>query len=214
MSDDTGFALGTAIRQAATMEVRQYAAIADWVRRRTDASANATSLPYAAIAAPMIWLFVIGSTAEVVVVHVLLEPLPVLRWVALVLGLWCLLWMVGFLAAYRVRPHLLGPSSLRVRAAAGVDLEVPLAHVEDFSVRERDLASSSRLTSVVEDENGRWCGVGVSGRTNLQLRLRAPVRIDDPRLGRTGSIEVDAIGLWVDDPRATRQLLAAATSRE
>jgi len=207
---DSGSTWAKALRDASRTETRQYAALLDWVRRRQDVPADAVALSYAAIAAPMLWLFVFGSVVELVVLHVLLEPLPVVRWVVFALSAWGLVFMLGFLAAYRTRPHVLTASSLRVRAGAALDIEVPLDRVVRAETRERDLTSSVRLVSVVDDDPGRWCGVGVSGRTNLQLHLTPPVRLPDPRLGHVGDVEIDVLGLWVDDPRAVRGALDRA----
>lgn len=203
----------TTLRNLTRIERDQYVALGAWARRRTQVPAGSTPIPYASLAAPVIWIFVVVSAVEVVVVHVLLHPWPVPRWIAFALGAWGLIWMVGFLAAYRTRPHSVDADELRVRAGAAAEVRVPAGLVGQVVVKERDLPSSSRLTSLETDDDGTWCGVGVSGRTNVQVGLREPLVIAHPGLTGTGDVEITSLGLWADDPREARRRIVELLPR-
>lgn len=202
------------IRALAQLESRQYRDIWWWVRRRCDVPTQATAVPYAQLAAPVIWIFVVVSAIEVVVVHILLHPWPIVRWIAFVAGVWSLIWMIGMLASYRVRPHWLDETELRIRCGAVAEISVPLAMIAGVSLQERDLGSSTRVSQLDTDDSGTWCGIGVSGRTNVQLRLTQPVTIHRPGLFATGTVSVDSVGCWVDEPRAVHTLLTKRSSHQ
>jgi hypothetical protein len=107
----------------------------------------------------MMWLWIFGSTVEVVVVEVVLRHIDqpwaaAVRVPLLVLGIWGVAWMLGMLASLRVRPHLLTDTELRARSGARTWLVVPLAAVESTrSVSTSCLVLSDRFTSMT---TWRW----------------------------------------------------------
>lgn len=213
--------VGTAglVRRLAAAEVAGYRSIGRWLRRRPAVPADHEPVGYSQIVGPMLWLFVFGSAVEVPVVHVLLHRWPAVQWPVTVVGVWSLVWMVGLLAALRTHPHLLGPSHLRVRAGATVDVAVPYDAVAAVVTTERELPDSMKTVWAEVDPapseqggtgpggNGVWYAVGVSGRTNVQLRLARPLPVPGPGLRADGDVEATTIGLWADDPRALRRAL-------
>ncbi|MDT9593672.1 hypothetical protein RDV89_11380 [Nocardioides zeae] len=199
----------TVVRRLLRLEAAGYASIGRWVRRRPDVPEGSEAVGYSQVSGPMMWLFVIGSAVEVVVVHVLLHRWPWVQWPVAVLGVWSLLWMVGLLAGVRTHPHLLTPSALRVRSGPTVEVEVPYARIAEVVGRERELSSSVRVGEVADD----WYAIGVSGSTNVQVVLTEPMELPAPGLTGEGTVVVGTIGLWADDPRAlTRTLRERAPS--
>ena len=181
----------------ALMELRLYAAILPWLLRRKDVPAGAEPWPYAALAAPVLWLWIFGSATEVVVLHLII-PWETVRLVADVISIWGLIWMVGLLAAYRSRPHLLLSDELRVRNGVQHDIRVPTASIRSAVAREVELPSSMRSLDIAGDGDARHVSVGVSGRTNVALTLHPGTEL------RTagGTVPAATLGLWVDEPRA------------
>jgi hypothetical protein len=124
--------------------------------------------------------------------------LTFLRIPFLVLGVWGLVWMLGLMASYRMRPHLLTDTELHVRNMARTRVVVPLDSVTQVRVADVD-ESSIRSVRVVDDA----LLVLVSGRTNLQLTLAEGTTISSP----VGEIAPATVGLWVDEPREVAAML-------
>ena len=197
----------------AVLEVRLYVALVRWCLRRRDVPADAQPWSYAALVAPVLWLWIFGSATELVVFHLII-PWETVRLVVDVISAWGLIWMMGTLAAYRIRPHLLLPDALRVRNSVYHDVCVPTAAIVSAGVREVDLSSSMRSLQVVSNPDGACeVSVGVSGRTNVVLDLRPATPLQTAK----GTVAVDSVRLWVDDPRSfvaqvKERLSPAATS--
>ncbi|GAB3069742.1 hypothetical protein [Nocardioides zeae] len=192
------------VRRLLASEAGGYRSIARWARRRPDVPTGAEPVGYSQISGPMMWLFVIGSAVEVVVVHVLLHRWPWVQWPVLVLGVWGLVFMLGLLAGVRTHPHLLTAHALRVRSGPVLDLGIPYAAIASVSTAERPLESSAQVVGTDAPSDGgpgTWLGVAVSGGTNVQLRLVRPLTVPHPGLRGTGDLEVVEVGLWADEPR-------------
>jgi hypothetical protein len=181
------------VREALAHERALYGQLGRWIARRPDVPAGATPVPYARLATPVVWLFVFGSVAEVVALDLLLSRwLTFLRIPFLVLGVWGVVWMLGLMAAYRMRPHLLTDDALQVRHLATTDVVVPVGAIAHVQVADRDV-SGIRSVRLVEDR----LLVLVSGRTNLQLTLAEGTALSTP----LGEVCPRVVGLWVDEPR-------------
>jgi hypothetical protein len=179
------------------LEARLYVALLRWCLRRKDVPATAEPWPYAALAAPVLWLWIFGSATEVVVLHLII-PWETVRIVVDIISIWGLLWMLGTLAAYRIRPHLLLPDELRIRNSVYHDISVPTSAIASGAVREVDLPSSMRALQIAADDEACHVSVGVSGRTNVGLTLRPGTPLETAK----GTVATDTVRLWVDDPRS------------
>ena len=177
-------------------ELRLYAVIVPWLLRRRDVPAAGQAWPYAALVAPVLWLWVFGSATEVVVFHLII-PWETVRLVVDVIGVWGLVWMVGLLASYRVKPHVLLPDRLIVRNGVQHDIAVQTADIVSAVAREVELPSAMRSLHVLADGDAQHVSVGVSGRTNVVLTLRPGT----PLRTASGVVAAATLGLWVDEPR-------------
>ena len=181
----------------ALLELRLYAALLRWLLRRRDVPPTAQPWPYAALSAPVMWLWIFGSAAETVVFHLII-PWEAVRLAVDVVSVWGLIWMVGTLAAYRIRPHLLMPDELHVRNSVNHDVRVPTAAVVSAAAREIELPSAMRSLQVDESDGACQVSIGVSGRTNVVLALQPGTALRTAK----GDVAADTVRLWVDDPRA------------
>ena len=184
--------------EALLLELALYRSLARWVTRRPDIPAGATSIGYAQLVGPVLWLWIFGSTVEVVVVEVVLQNIEAgwaeaIRLPLLVVGIWGVLWMIGMLAAYRVRPHLLIDDHMRIRNGARTWVDVPLDSVASMRTTEHELPG---ITKALHHKD-RLLLIGVSSRTNIELTLTGPIVLSTYKGGMT----TDTVGLWVDDPR-------------
>lgn len=179
------------------LEIRLYAALLRWCVRRKDVPATAEPWPYAALVAPLLWLWIFGSATEVVVFHFVI-PWDTVRVVVDIISIWGLIWMLGTLAAYRIRPHLLLPTELRIRNSVYHDISIPTKTIVSAAAREVELPSSMRSLQVSNDGGACQVSLGVSGRTNVVLTLQPAT----PLRTAKGTIATDSVGLWVDDSRS------------
>ena len=197
--------------EALLLELALYRSLARWIARRPDVPAGATPIGYNRLVGPMLWLWIFGSATEVVVLEVVLRHVEsswaeALRLPLLAIGVWGVLWMLGMLASYRVRPHLLTDDRLRIRNSARTWVDLPLDAVAATRTIEHELPGVIRA---VHHEDGLLL-VGVSSRTNLELVLTRPTDLHTSK----GTMTADRVGLWVDEPHATaRQLTRLVATR-
>jgi len=184
--------------EAVLLELALYRSLARWIAHRPDVAPGATPIGYAQLVGPMLWLWIFGSATEVVVVEVVLQHIEV-RWAEairlplLVIGIWGVLWMLGMLAAYRVRPHLLTSDRLRIRNGARTWVELPLDAMATTHTTEHELPG---VIKAVHHKDGLLL-IGVSSRTNLELTLTGRTALRTSK----GEMTADKVGLWVDEPR-------------
>lgn len=192
------------LRGALLFELALYRSLARWAVRRPDVPDGATSIGYSRLVTPMLWLWIFGSALEVVAVEVVLRHIDQpwagqLRLPLLALGIWGVAWMVGMLASYRVRPHLLTADGLTIRSGARTWVTVPLDALDSTRLVEHETPGLLRSLHV----DGTLVLVDVSSRTNLELVLTGPTALP----GSAGELTADRVALWVDDPREVAALL-------
>lgn len=196
--------IGPQVREALATEGALYRQLGRWITRRPDVPDGATAVPYARLSVPVIWLFIFGSAVELVAFDLILSRwLTFLRIPFLVLGAWGLVWMLGLLASYRMRPHLVTDTALHVRNMARTEVVVPLEAIERVTTGEVDVPGIRSLRHV----DDRLL-VLVSGRTNLQLTLVGGTTITSS----LGELTPASVGLWVDEPREVAGLLRSRTT--
>ena len=196
-------------REALLLELALYRSLVRWVTRRPDVPPGATPIGYSQLVAPMMWLWIFGSTLEVIAVEVVLRHIDqpwaeAIRVPMLVLGIWGVLWMLGMQASNRVRPHLLTDSELRVRSGARTWLTVPLGSLSSTRPAEHELPGVIRTLHV----DGPLVLVGTGSRTNLELVLTGPTTLSSS----SGDVTVSRVGIWVDEPRAVAAQLRQSGS--
>ena len=195
------------VRRGVVFELAQYRALWRWVSRRPDVPSDAVAFAYIGAVALLLWVIIVVSAIELVVLHLLL-PWETVRIIADVLSLWGLLWMLGFMASFRVYPHLVGDSGLRVRHGAGTDLTIPWDAIATIGVRERS-RDKSRTLQLYPDEHGTVLNVVIASRTNLDLTLGHPLALSLPN----GVESVTKLRLYADDARGlVRRVRAHHTS--
>ena len=189
---------------ALKLEVTLYLALGRWIARRRDVPPGSVPIGYSQLVAPMLMLWIFGSAVEVVVLDVLLSRWwTPLRIPLLVVGVWGLVWMLGMLAAYRVRPHLLGEHVLQVRDGIHARVDVPLEAIAGVRTVDHELPGLLKSVHVEGEEPDAILLIGVGSRTNLELVLTGPTVLETPH----GPTTVTRVGLWVDEPREVAEVL-------
>ncbi len=187
------------MRKAAAMEAAMWRSMAIWLSRRP-VRQDGEPFAYLGVVKPILGVIFGLSVVEVPVLDLIVRnvvPWEPARWIALVLSIWGLLWMVGLYASLKIHPHLVGDAGIRVRNGATVDFLVPWADVE--SVRKSYRSTPSGKAVQVED--GVLCIV-VGSQTAVDVRLRRPATF---RLPAGESEPVREVRLYADDPDALVQ---------
>lgn len=201
----------SAWRRAANFERGIYPSLVRWVGRRPDVGPPGTvAVPYVGIVRTTIWLWIGASALEMAVVHVIV-PWPWVRWSLLVLSLWGLVWMIGYLASLIVHPHVVEPSVVRVRNGHTIEVAVPVDAIEAVTTTTRSTHESRVVQLDAADDQHLL--IAVSNQVNIHLVLSAPVRADLPG----GRYTFTRLSFWADDPSAAmrrlRELLAGDAGR-
>ena len=180
-------------RTALTYERGVWLSLYRWVFRRPDPAGPGARFGYSAMTTPVMFAFIGVSIVEIPILHFLL-PWRTVQIIAFVLSFWGLLWMVGFLGAIRVHPHVVSAAGIRVRSGFTVDVFLPWSAVAEVRTRNRPLEKSKGL-QFEDTETGLVGKVAVLGQTNIELVLTGPTEVDLPRGPLT------ALHFWADDPK-------------
>jgi hypothetical protein len=183
------------VRRGVGFELALYRSLVRWIVRRPDIPSGAVAFTHIGAVAALLWAFIFVSAIELFVLHLLL-PWETIRIIADVLSLWGLVWMLGMLASFKVYPHLVSESGLRVRRGVSVDLTVPWDAIAAIEVRERG-RDKSRALQLDRDEQSTVLNVVVASRTNVDLTLRRPLPVPLPN----GEESITELRLYTDDPR-------------
>lgn len=181
---------------AVLFEVTMYRNLLRWIFRHPSIGPGDEPIGYAQAVTPVMGLWIFASAAEMPLAHVLL-PWRAAQIASIVLGLWTLVWMFGALAGLRTHPHLMSATELRVRNGALVDVRLPWRVIASVTTKDVDLPTTLRSVQPLDTEAGIDLRVGVSGRVNIQVRLREPFTVAT----RKGELTVTQVSFWVDEPR-------------
>jgi hypothetical protein len=191
------------LQRAAAAEAAMWRNLLAWaLRRPVPMGEGDVPFAYHGVVKPILGVFIGLSAVEIPIFDLIVRkvvPWAPARWIMLVLGVWGLLWMIGFGAGLQRHPHLVGDAGIRVRLGNGVDFTIPWADVAAVGKRYRSLPSSKS----VQVEDGA-VHVVVGGHTSVDIRLHRPIAF-------RGATEVR---LCADDPdgfvRAARRLVPGA----
>lgn len=191
---------GVLLRRAAAAEATMWRSLWLWARRRhRHLAPGEETFAYAGVAKPILGVFIGLSVVELPIFDLIVRhvvPWRPARWIVLTLGVWGLLWMIGFLASMTVHPHRTDGAGIRVRLSARIDVLVPWEDVEAVRKSYRSLPSS-RSVQVEEEGERRVLSVVVASQTSVDVRLRRPTTFDLP----AGPSEpVDEVRFYTDDP--------------
>lgn len=185
------------LRRLVMGELRIWLSIWRFLTRRPRVPAGATAFRYTEPILTVLIIFVVLSAVELFVVDLIVHQWPVVRAIALIVGVWGLTYMIGMLLGFVTRPHAVGPDGIRVRNGPALDLDLRWSDIESVAI-----AKHSRHDGRSVDFGAD--GVANIGRdTNLEVVLERPIvaRVDfEPR-------EFRVVRFHADDPRG---LLAVA----
>ena len=195
--------------RATNFEKGIYVNLWRWIRRQPDDGPPGSShFSYVEIVRTTIWVWIGASALEMVAVHFIV-PWPWVRWPLLIVSVWGLIWMFGFLAGQIVYPHLIEPDRLRVRNGHTIDAVVPISAIASVAQSTRSRPSSKTLTLAEEDPLHLY--IAVSGQVNIHVSLTEPISLHLPR----GRYTVTTLSFWADEPGSmVKRLRSAIESAE
>jgi hypothetical protein len=207
------------LRRGVGYELALWRSLYRWIVLRRPAGVGPGDDPfsYAGVVMPIFGVFIGLSAIEVPVLDLILRntvPWDRVRHIALGLGIWGLLWMIGLLASLRVHPHVVGPAGIRVRNAHSVDITLPWSAVAEIRHRYRSLPSS-RAVQLEPTDAGLVVNVSTGSQTSVDVILREPTSLPLPK----GPTEpANELRFYADDPnalvaRVRERLAAPATER-
>lgn len=186
--------VGKFVWRAVILEITIWVTLYRWLMRRpVGAGADTHAFSYASAMTPMVLIFILINAIEIPALHLLI-PWPSVQLAFLVLGIWSLLWMVGYLAILKTRPHLVGPMGMRIRYGHDVDFTIPWAAIAGLH-GELKFPEGSRRLRLRESECGTVLDVVVANQTNICVKLREPMELELPK----GLAIVSEVHFYVDD---------------
>lgn len=191
--------------RASRFERGIYANLVRWIRRRPEHGPAGTLVaPYVEIVRMTIMIWIGASAVEMVIVHLVI-PWAWVRWPLLIVSLWGLIWMLGYLAGLIVYPHLVEPTRLRVRCGHTIDVTVPIEMIENVRTH-TESRPTSRTVQLVDDD--QRLVIAMSSQANVHVTLAGPLTADLP----AGRYTFSRLSFWADDPAAVvrhlRELVA------
>ncbi|WP_117208982.1 hypothetical protein [Allorhizocola rhizosphaerae] len=185
------------IRRAVLFELRLWRSLYRWIARRpVTREPGAVAFSNSSAIMPAIIGFIVVSIIEIPILHLLL-PWRTVQIISFVVGAQAVLWMIGYLAAVRIHPHIVGASGLQVRNSTSVDFTIPWESVSAIQTRMRSLTKNRTVVA-----EGDVLHIAVSSQTNVDVILKQPIVFRD--------LQVSEVRLYADDPRA---LAAAARAK-
>ena len=193
--------VGGFAKRALLLELSIYASIGRFIARRPAIQRGAAGFSYHKPVLTVLIIFIVLSAVEIPIVDLIVHRWPVVRVLFLILGIWGVTWMLGFLCAYLMKPHTVGPDGIRVRQG----LEIDLAFTWD------DIASVARNKRVDEPKSPKFDETDASrilvfrmqDETDIEIELERTTVVRLPGGGAKGGEQaITGLRIWVDDPRA------------
>jgi hypothetical protein len=169
------------------------------VRRYRDIPLGAVAVPYHDRFTVVLWALCCLGALELAVVHVLTAGMPVLRWALFAIGVYGLVWCLGFGLGLRQNPHLVIDDELVLRLGHLHTVRVPLGSLRS-ATRSVDPAHRRNLSV-----DGDRLALSFMGETNVELRFSPGAPVD----AADRVHPVAQVAFFADDPRGAARLLAA-----
>jgi hypothetical protein len=130
---------GYLARRAIMMEIRGYQSIYRFLFRRPKVPAGHVEFSYYRPVLAILIVFIAVSAVEVVAVDVIVRRWANIRIPLLILSLWGLIYMLGFLFGMLTRPHAIGPAGIRARYGSEIDIPLLWDEIESVTPRKHTL---------------------------------------------------------------------------
>jgi hypothetical protein len=165
-----------------------FESIALLVRGRGDVPAGATVIPGGAAQRTFLVVMMVLGLVEIVLVD-LIVPWTWLRVVMLVLGVYSVVWLFGFYAGLRTRPHYVDDDRLVLRVGHLASVSVDVDSIRAVRRETHDKYTGAKYKGIVSVSGDVVAMQGMSGTTvTVVLEPGSPVRVS--RRGTVPAAEV------------------------
>jgi hypothetical protein len=183
--------------RALMLELRGYQSIYRFLFRRPKVPAGAVGFSYYGPILAILIVFVVLSAVELVVVDLIVRRWDHVRIPVLIVGVWGLIYMLGFLFGMLTRPHAVGPAGIRARY--GPEIDIPLSWDEIDSVTSRRRTIQNKQPKITLDQDGEaTLHLRMQNETNIEVQLKAPTEVRLP----AGPETISKVTLYADDSKA------------
>lgn len=189
------------LARALRMELRIYSSIGRAIARRPAIDAGGAGFSYHRPVLTILIIFIVLSALEIPILDLIVHRWPVVRIIVLVIGIWGLTWMIGLLCAYYMRPHVVGPTGIRVREGLETDIFLSWDDIASVArIRQIDPPKSPRFAEI---DGQRSLSLRMQDEVNIEIRLERPLTLALPgRPPKGGAQSAEIVRIWTDDPAA------------
>jgi hypothetical protein len=189
---------GALLARVVMLELRIYANIGRAIARRPAIPKGASGFGYHRPVLTVLLIFIGLSAIEIPIIDLIVHRWPVVRIAFLILGIWGLTWMIGFLCSFFMKPHTVGPDGIQVRE--GLEIDIPLSWDDIASVERSHRVDEPKSPRFTDTNGGRMLSIRMQDETNVELTLERPTLVRLPgHAPKGGTQEVTAVRLWTDD---------------
>jgi hypothetical protein len=193
--------IGGFAKRALLLELSIYASIGRFIARRPAIPRGAAGFSYHKPVLTVLIIFIVLSAVEIPIVDLIVHRWPIVRVAFLILGIWGVTWMIGFLCAYLMRPHTVGPDGIRVRQ--GLETDIALSWDDIASVARNKRIDEPKSPRIEEADASRTLVFRIQDETVIEIELERPTVVRLPGGGAKGGDQtITGLRIWVDDPRA------------
>ena len=188
-------------KRALLLELSIYASIGRFIARRPAIPRGAAGFSYHKPVLTVLIIFIVLSAVEVPIVDLIVHRWPVVRVAFLILGVWGVTWMFGFLCAYLMKPHTVGPDGIRIRQ--GLEIDLAFSWDDIASVARNKRVDEPKSPRFEETDASRTLVFRMQDETDIEIELERPTVVRLPGGGAKGGEQtITGLRIWVDDPRA------------
>jgi hypothetical protein len=193
--------IGGFAKRALMLELSIYASIGRFIARRPAIPREAAGFSYHKPVLTVLIIFIVLSAVEIPIVDLIVHRWPVVRISFLILGIWGVTWMFGFLCAYLMKPHTVGPDGIRVRQ--GLETDLGFSWDDIASVARNKRVDEPKSPRFEESDASRVLVYRMQDETDIEIELERPTVVRLPGGGAKGGEQtITGLRIWVDDPRA------------
>lgn len=187
--------------RALRLELGIYAGIGRAIVRRPAIPAGGAWFSYHRPILTILVIFIVLSAVEIPIFDLIVHRWPVVRIVVLILGIWGLTWMVGYLCAMLMRPHVVGSDGIRARSGIEIDIPLPWDDIAWVEIARR--VDEEKAPRIIDQEGRATLALRIGNSTNILILLERPSTVRLPGLApKGGEHSVQGVRLWADDPKA------------